>query len=389
MAHQPLIEELLIKQLDQPLTAAEQAIVDEWLQASPQNRELYNSIYDKEQLESKLTTFRQFDETASWEKLVASGRWAPATQKSSVIRSIQKKWYYAAAVIMLAAGSGIFYLYTQEDKPGQGNAGLAVDQREIVPGKNQAILQVGDSVINLNDNKTGVVAQGNAIAYNDGQKIAGANQLITLTTPRGGQYTALLPDGSKVWLNAASSIKFPSKFSNEERAVSITGEVYFEVAQQHKTPFLVKAGNTNVQVLGTSFNINAYDNEKVIRTTLAEGSVRVAPVAPNGSSTVLKPGQQAVSTGSGEITGVYSPDLSNVLAWKNGFFSFSNADIETVMRQLERWYDIKVEYRGAIPTVKLNGELDRQIPLSDVLRYLSRLNIKYEREGRTISILPQ
>lgn len=388
MAHQPSIEELLIKQLDQPLTIAEQAIADEWLKASPKNQALYDSFYNKEQLEIKLSEFRQFDEKASWEKLVASGKWSPAPKQRSVIQVLQKNWYYAAAILILAIGASIFYLYTMENQAGQGNPGLAIEPVEIVPGKNQAVLQVGDSVINLHDNKLGVVAQGNAIAYNDGQKITGEGKLITLTTPRGGQYTAMLPDGSKVWLNAASSIRFPSKFNNTERSVTITGEVYFEVAQQHKAPFMVKAGNTNIQVLGTSFNINAYDDEKVIRSTLVEGSIRISPVTMNGRNIVLKPGQQAVSADNGEITGVFNPDLTSTLAWKNGFFSFDNADIETVMRQLERWYDIKVQYRGAIPTIKLNGELDRQIALTDVLRYLSRLNIKFEREGRTITVLP-
>ena len=150
----------------------------------------------------------------------------------------------------------------------------------------------------------------------------------------------------------------------------------------------MKAGNTSVQVLGTSFNINAYEDERVVRTTLVNGGVRVLPLESNSRNVILKPGQQAVSSDNGEITGVFSPELANILAWKNGFFSFDKADIETVMRQLERWYDIKVQYRGTIPTVKLNGDLDRQIPLTDVLKYLSRLNIKFEREGRTITILP-
>ncbi|WP_127125612.1 FecR family protein [Pseudoflavitalea rhizosphaerae] len=386
MAYQPSIEELLIKQLQQPLTAVEEEMLNQWLEASPQNRELYNSFQNKEQLESKLNELQQFDENAAWNKMIAAGKWEPVNKKK-VHRLFSQRWQYAAAaVLFLAIGSGVYYLVAKTDSTEQPVA--VVENTEILPGKNQAILTIGDSVINLSDQKTGIVTAGNAITYNDGEKIAKSNKLITLSTPRGGQFQAVLPDGSKVWLNAASSIEFPSKFSSKERAVKVSGEVYFEVAQNQQAPFMVMAGNTTVQVLGTSFNINAYNDERVVRTTLVNGSVRVLPLEANGRNVILKPGQQAVSSDNGEITGVFSPELANILAWKNGFFSFDKADIETVMRQMERWYDIKVQYRGTIPTVKLNGDLDRQIPLSDVLKYLSRLNIKFEREGRTITILP-
>ena len=384
MAHQPSIEELLIKQLEQPLTAAEEEILNQWLEASMQNRELYNSYQNKELLESKLNEVQQFDENAAWNKMVASGKWTPADKKK-VVRLFRQPWHYAAAaVLFLAIGSGVYFLVAKTDT----QPVAVVENTEILPGKNQAILTIGDSVINLSDQKSGIVTAGNAIIYNDGEKIAETNKMITLSTPRGGQFQAVLPDGSKLWLNAASFVEFPSKFSSKERTVKVSGEVYFEVAQNQQSPFMVKAGNTTIQVLGTSFNINAYDDERVVRTTLVNGSVRVSPLESNSGNVILKPGQQAVSSNNGEITGVFSPELANILAWKNGFFSFEKADIETVMRQLERWYDIKVQYRGTIPSVKLNGDLDRQIPLSDVLKYLSRLNIKFEREGRTITILP-
>lgn len=388
MVNEPLIEELLIKKLQEPLTAEEEAIVNEWLQASPANKALYDSFNDKDELEKKVAEFRQFDESAAWNRMVAAGKWTPAPKRNNVYHLIRKNWQYAAAVFILAVGAGVFYLNMPSGDSSKPTDPVLAGKEEILPGSNKAVLKIGDSVINLDNNKTGIVSAGNTIAYNDGEKIAESNKMITLSTPRGGQFQAVLPDGTKVWLNAASSLEFPSKFSGEERTVKVSGEVYFEVAQNQQAPFIVTAGNTNVQVLGTSFNINAYDEERAVRTTLINGSVRVSPTAMNSRTVVLKPGQQAVSSNNGEITGIFSPELSSIMAWKNGFFSFDNADIETVMRQLERWYDIKVQYRGAIPTVKLNGELDRQIALTDVLRYLSRLNIKYEREGRTIIILP-
>ncbi len=175
----------------------------------PENRELYDSFQNKEELEKKLASFDQFDETASWEKLVASGRWAPAGKGSKVYKLFRKNWQYAAAILVLIIGSGIFYLIMRSgntDKPDHST--LAV-QEEIVPGSNRAMLRVGDSVINLSDQKSGIVTGDNTIVYNDGERIAGTGKIITLTTPRGGYYEAVLPDGTKVWLNAASSIQFP------------------------------------------------------------------------------------------------------------------------------------------------------------------------------------
>lgn len=388
MVNQPLIEELLIKQLEQPLSAEEQAIVNEWLQASPLNQELYNSFYDKEELEKKVAEFNQFDENRSWNKLVASGKWTPTTTNNNVYHLIRRKWHYAAAILILSIGAGIFYLNMPSGGPSVPTEPVLAGKEEILPGSNKAVLTIGDSVINLSDEKTGIVAGNNGIVYRDGELIAEATKTVTLSTPRGGYYEATLPDGTKVWLNAASSIQFPSKFNATDRTVIVTGEVFLEVAKNQQAPFSVTAGNSNVRVLGTSFNINAYDNEPVVKTTLVQGSVRVAAEGANNGAVVLRPGQQAISAGNGIVTNVETPDLSGILAWKNGFISFDDTDFKTVMRQLERWYDIKVEYKGKAPTVKLNGELDRQVPLTDVLNYLSRLNIKFERNGRTITVLP-
>lgn len=388
MVNQPLIEELLIKQLHQPLSTEEQAIVNEWLQASPLNQELYDSFNDKDQLESKLSELQQFDENVSWNKLLASGKWSPAEKSNNVFSLIRKNWHYAAAIFILAVGAGVFYLNMPSGDSSVPAEPVLAGKEEILPGSNKAVLTIGDSVINLSDDKSGIIAGNQGIVYNDGERIAEASQTITLTTPRGGHYEATLPDGSKVWLNAASSIRFPSKFNSTDRTVIVTGEVFLEVAKNQQAPFSVTAGNTNVRVLGTSFNINAYDNEPVVKTTLVDGSVRVGPDGAQSGAMVLRPGQQAISAGNGAVNSVETPDLSGILAWKNGFISFDNMDFKTVMRQLERWYDVKVEYKGAAPTVKLNGELDRQVPLTDVLNYLSRLNIKFERNGRTITVLP-
>jgi ferric-dicitrate binding protein FerR (iron transport regulator) len=291
MVNQPFIEALLIKQLHQPLSAAEEAILNEWLEASPNNRELYESFQNKEELEKKIAAFDQFDETVAWEKLMASGRWTPVDKTNKVYKLFSRQWHYAAAILLLIIGSGIFYLNMRPGKTTE-TENVVLAKEEVLPGSHRAILTVGDSVINLSDQKSGIVTGDNAIVYNDGERIANAEKIITLTTPRGGHYEAVLPDGTKVWLNAASSIQFPSKFPDNKRSVIVTGEVYFEVAKNQQAPFSVGAGNTNVAVLGTSFNINAYDNELVVKTTLVEGSVRVGPEGANSGAVVLRAGQQ-------------------------------------------------------------------------------------------------
>jgi ferric-dicitrate binding protein FerR (iron transport regulator) len=199
----------------------------------------------------------------------------------------------------------------------------------------------------------------------------------TVSTPNGGQYQIILPDGTRVWLNAASSIRFPTSFARE-RKVTMTGEAYFEVAHNAQLPFVVNVNDKEeVTVLGTHFNINAYDNEKAIRTTLLQGSVKVGnrqSAVGNRQSAILKPGEQAVLIASpftpprragiehSPLTIDHSPDLDKVLAWKNGLFNLSGADLKDFMHQVERWYDVTVHYEGAVPNMEFQGKLNRAVP---------------------------
>jgi len=195
----------------------------------------------------------------------------------------------------------------------------------------------------------------------------------TLSTPRGGQYQLTLPDGSRVWLNAASSITYPTAFTGDERIVSITGEAYIEVVHNKDQPFRVQAGDQLVEDIGTAFNINAYSDEPVIKTTLVAGKVKVS----SGTATrVLSPGQQVQGKGS-MLEMVAGVDVDQVLAWKNGAFSFRNADLPTVMRQLARWYDIEVEYTGPVPAGTFDGEIGRGLTLNQVLQGLAQARINY------------
>jgi len=250
--------------------------------------------------------------------------------------------------------------------------------REIPPGGNKAILTLanGSSIV-LGDVKNGALAQqGNTtivkadgkLSYETAQKQNGSILYNTIVTPRGGQYQVVLPDGSEVWLNAASSLRFPTAFAGKDRRVEITGEAYFEIAKDAARPFFVKVGNSEVQVLGTHFDIMAYAEESTLKTTLIEGSVRFVN---GGNASVLTPGQQSRLNKDGRISIAGNIDAGEVLAWKNGLFHFENAGIEDVMRQLSRWYDVEVSYRNIKEGNYFYADIPRTTNLSDALKALS------------------
>ncbi|HEX6431930.1 MAG TPA: FecR domain-containing protein, partial [Niastella sp.] len=279
---------------------------------------------------------------------------------------------------------------------------------DVAPGGNKAILTLGDnSTIVLDSAGNGQLAQqGSSVVsktkegelkYESGIPAGREQSAITyntLSTPRGGQYQLVLPDGSKVWLNAASSVRFPTAFVGNERRVEIKGEAYFEVAtirlhSGQKMPFKVHFSSADkqgtVEVLGTHFNINAYDDEDEMRTTLLEGKVRTSMV--NGQWSILEPGQQAVIHHS-QLTIHDNVDIESIMAWKNGLFHFENADIKAVMRQLSRWYDIEVEYKGALKNEPLFIEIPRNTNLSDVLKVIgSTAGVRLKFEGKKVTVL--
>lgn len=306
---------------------------------------------------------------------------------------LQRYWWAAACIILLTAGA--YYLSKQTRQPGLAATSPVKD---VAPGGNRAMLTLSDGTqITLDSAGNGVLAQqgntritklGNGqLAYSGSGNAEGKILYNTMSTPPGGQYQLILPDGTGVWLNAASSISYPTAFTGNERSVTVTGEAYFEVVKNEKMPFRVKAGNTTVDVLGTHFNINAYKDEASINTTLLEGAVRVN-VAQQQQQ--LRPGQQArVKANGAAIQVVDHPDIAEVMAWKAGFFSFNDADLPTVMRQLSRWYNVEVEYEGRIPQRVFTGEIGRNLTLSQVLKGLTKTRIKYRIEnGNRIIIQP-
>ena len=313
------------------------------------------------------------------------------------LRIQRKKWltYSAAATIALLATFTFLHFFNHRNtKPPQPVA--AVMQPDIAPGGNKAVLTLANGTkITLDSLKKGIVSiQGSTkiiqpenglLTYDRADSKRSEVLFNTLTTPRGGQYQVVLPDGTKVWLNDASSIYFPSEFTGKVRQVRITGEVYFEVAASAKIPFEVLVNDITVQVLGTHFNVMAYKDEPVSKVTLLQGAVKVV----EGSRTVLlKPGQQAQMSDKGGLIHVESVDPQGIIAWKNNQFWFNDDSIQTVMRQLSRWYDVEVIIKGDIPQ-HFDGNISRNISVSQVLEALQATrHLQYEIQDRTIIVSP-
>jgi hypothetical protein len=302
--------------------------------------------------------------------------------------------YAAAAVVLLIAG--IILFSKRSAQPFVITPPQPAPVKDLPPGGNKAILTLADgAVINLDDAKNGDIARdGNARIVKPGNNGAlvyhampGNQQAVvynTVTTPRGGQYQLGLSDGSKVWLNASSSIHFPTTFNGKERVVELTGEGYFEIARNTAMPFSVTVNGIRVHVLGTHFNINAYHDEPVVRTTLIEGGLKVVAAE---QTVLLRPGQQAVAGEDGRSLKLDpGADLEEVMAWKNGIFNFKNQDIAVIMRQISRWYDVEVVYEGKRPEGHFSGMISRNTSAYTVLKMLEYGGVHFRIAGGKIII---
>ncbi|MEP6626422.1 MAG: FecR domain-containing protein [Ginsengibacter sp.] len=306
------------------------------------------------------------------------------------------RWAAAAAVLLLLGTGYYFFTITHHEKQKELTIIDQPKQNDIAPPNTvNAVLTLsnGQKII-LDSTGNGTVAmQGsvNVIKLADGQiAYSGTSNEIqynTLTNPKGSKVISLtLADGSRVWLNTASSLRYPTAFAGKERKVEITGEAYLEVAHNPDMPFIVSKGSTNIKVLGTHFNVNAYDDENSLNVTLLEGSVSVM-AAGSSQSKVIKPGEQARVNKKGAIELTNSIDMSEVMAWKNGLFSFKGADIKSVMRQVSRWYDVEVVFEKDIPE-KFYAEVPTSTSVSALLNMLEATKaVKFKIEGKTINVM--
>lgn len=301
------------------------------------------------------------------------------------------RWGWAAAILLLIGVGGYLWFQSRQQDGSAIVHNPQPSMNDVAPGTTKAVLTLSDGrQVTIDSTQSGQLAvQGKtivqqekgAITYNDGTPGKAHKELYnTLTTHRGEQSPPLiLSDGTKVWLNALSSIRFPVVFTGSTRNVEITGEAYFEVAKNTAMPFHVAVKEMQVEVLGTQFNVNAYDDEAAIRTTLLEGSVKVV----RGGTAILKPGQQAVVSSS---ILVQTANTEQVIAWKNGLFDFNRASLQTVLSQLARWYDIEVKFEGNIPAQTFRGKITRDLNLSQVIQVLQEVNVKFRLEGKTLIV---
>lgn len=300
-------------------------------------------------------------------------------------------WYKIAVAAIFAGliiSAGLVYtLRTTTKQQITSTTKRSANNSDVAPGKDRAVLTLSDgSHIDLDSLQNNVSLHGfqkqngNEVVFNT--NTAKEPTYNTLSTPQGGKYKVILPDGSTVWLNAASSLHFPTVFDEEKREVTLTGEAYFEIKENRNHPFVVKVKDMSVDVLGTHFNVNAYENERTINTTLLEGSVKVSQ---GGRLAYLKPGQQAIVNTS-ETIRVNTADMEEVMAWKNDLFVFKGYDFDKVMRQLARWYDVAVEYKSAIPAGKYSGVVGRNNNISVVLKMLKTSGVSFKIENKKIII---
>lgn len=295
-----------------------------------------------------------------------------------------------AASLLLLIGIGYFSTKQSYTPSDEDNTSAQLD---IQPGGNRAILTSSDgSTTELSENNNTILV-GDNISYAEGPDIRQSGSTLkveavafhTLQTPKAGEYNIVLSDGTKVWLNAYSSLKFPSRFDAKERLVELTGEAYFEVAPNKSKPFKVRSQDQTIEVLGTHFNVSAYQSEST-KTTLLEGSVKIYTAA-NNNSKLLKPGQQSTINRQSEQIQLANINPEHALAWKNGYFNFDNETLASIMSKIERWYDVEVEFEKAPSEKTYIGAVSRLRNLSAVLRALEETaNVKFKRSGRKIIV---
>lgn len=311
----------------------------------------------------------------------------------------QSKWIKIAAAVLVFFTAGLlFFQYEKSSikisasQPNNNSASL------ILPGSKKATLRTSNGkVILLNDVANGVLDQtnaGNVVKINTGQIVyhnsdhgSNASPLVynTLSTPKGGEYQLVLPDGTKIWLNAASSITYPTAFTGKERRVTLTGEAYFEVAKDKEKPFYVNVNNTQIRVLGTHFNIEAYNDDNEMTTTLLEGSVQVTK---NKAVSFLQPGQKAVIPNNSDKIAVSNANIREAIAWKEGYFIFDDEDITGIMKKVSRWYDVSVSYQGSVDDQKFGGTFYRAKSITELLQYLEKIGkVHFAVEGRRIIVM--
>jgi hypothetical protein len=381
------IAALIVKSLQNDLSAEESKILMQWKGASNENLALFNELTTEESLSAELAIFASFSATKDWEKIATKTVNANHLKFSKFNRVF---WLSSAAILFFViVGAFQFWKFTSNQK---SNYSLQL-KHNIVPGSNKATLTLADgTIILLNDSLNGFHAkqQNVDLLIKNGEIVyqsLGQNEPTiynTIITPNGGQYKLLLDDGTKVWLNAASSIKYPTTFSGNERIVALTGEGYFEIAHNVQKPFKVILPNIGkVEAMGTVFNINSYQDESILKTTLVEGKIKVDF---GSKSQFLTPGQQSHFFKNGQLSIINNIEMDEVIAWKNGQFVFKQINVEGIMRQLSRWYDVDVFFDGKLSKETFSGIVNRNANLLEVLKIMEAGGVRFKIDGKKIYV---
>jgi transmembrane sensor len=389
------IGDLLYKFVSDDITDDERTEMYNWVYSSKENQELFEEVVYSEKFQESIRDTARIDVAAALRSVQAR---IISMEKDNVVQMPPNRRRYSIA-LAVAASLGLLiitfgYFYFRKDNTPVRTITVSpvAPKNDLLPGSSKATLILGNGQVialetnleknlgvqgaadikellggKLNYTMNGAVSKGNENAFN------------TLVTPKAGQFQLVLSDGTKVWLNNASSLKYPASFVGSTREVQLEGEAYFEVAHNSSSPFLVKSGNMTIRDIGTSFNVKAYADERLAKVTLIEGGVRVGDLT-------LKPGQQAITEGN-VIELSKKPNIEQALAWKNGYFQFDRTDIQEVMRELSRWYDVdKVVYEGKQTNRSFSGTIPRDYDASDVLKLLEMVDIHFRIEGKTIVV---
>ena len=395
MKHPENILALIEKYFSGTITPAERDNVNQWYH-SFNDDEIEVELYDNENEEQLFEKIRS--------RLLETIHQDGGQQKN--LRS-NRKWRIpaAAAIAVLILLSAAYWIFSSKPSKQEITTTLpeTKSENDIAPGGNRAVLTLADgSPVILDSVSNGIIGhQGNTkvqklnngllVYVVNGRRVSENDEAFynKITTPRGGQYQVTFTDGTKVWLNAASSIRFPVVFTGKFRKVEITGEAYFEVTKNKAMPFKVRANNSEIEVLGTHFNVSAYNDETEIKATLLEGKVKVSALdSDNKSPAVLEPGEQAAINKEGKINVKNNADTQEVMAWMNGYFQFKSADLKTILRQIARWYDVDIEYKGNA-NMLFTGQLTRNENVSKVLSKLALTGeVHFKIDGKKIIVSP-
>lgn len=369
------IASLIIKFLKNEISESESKQLQAWLAEKEANRSLLESFKATEDIQTGVNTLNQVDVEQEWKNF----KQHPQVKAKSWIRS----WLpYAAALVVAFSCLGL-YFYQDNHVDGKSQQ-ITYD---VAPGNKKAMLELADGLVVRLDNQSPEQSKNQNFEVKDGtvyfkpnKENIQQNGNNALRTPRAGEYKVVLPDGTKVWLNASSYLRFPENFNGGERRVELKGEAYFEVAHLPAKPFIVAFNDTQVKVFGTHFNINTYG--KTSTTTLLEGSVSVTD---GKGEKFLKPGQEAF-VNSGEIS-VQQTEVYKSIAWKEGVFYFKEDQIKDVLEQIARWYDVQIAYEGHVNTQSITGSIRRQATLNQVLEMLSTVtHAKFNLKDKTVTV---